>query len=573
MRLAIAGVAVAALVFVAAAPAAEEEETPRCHGRRAKIVGTDGDDLLQGTPERDVIWGGDGNDTILGSLGNDLLCGGPGADLVHGGRGNDVADGGAGDDDRVIGDLGDDKLTGGAGDGDEVAGSLGIDTINGGPGDFDYVHGDYGYDRMDGGPGQGDIASFATDVGAGQNGGVKVSLARHRARGDGHDRLYRFESLEGSAFDDILVGNAQANVVDGGAGDDVIRGGGGNDHLVGGQGTDHCNGAKGRTASCGREAPPKASAYVELDPVSAGGGGLELVGGGGGDHFRVAFDEATSSFGVTAAEGIALGPGCQRVSAVQATCPSEGPARWVMADLGPGRDSLTVEGSLAGAQNVRIAGGLGDDTIHGGEEDDLIEAGFGADKLYGGGGADGLIGSRPGPTFLYGEGDGDLLAAGGGCAGGALVGGPGRDDASFAETPAHPGVLHVSFPAHSAWIDAVPGCHRVHLSPTNEDMEGSFDWDVLVGDGRPNAMLGQPGADRFYGGGGDDVIDARDGTRDFSIQCGPGSAPAPGRPVRGTSAGRALTDPFDPAPALCDVTKHGHPVDGLGAADEHEPGS
>ena len=42
-------------------------------------------------------------------------------------------------------------------------------------------------------------------------------------------------------------------------------------------------------------------------------------------------------------------------------------------------------------------------------------------------------------------------------------------------------------------------------------MEGSFDWDILVGDGRPNAMLGQPGADRFYGGGGEDVIDARDG--------------------------------------------------------------
>ena len=149
---------------------------------------------------------------------------------------------------------------------------------------------------------------------------------------------------------------------------------------------------------------------------------------------------------------------------------------------------------MAGAQNVRIAGGLGNDTIQGGSEDDLIEAGFGADRLYGGAGADGLIGSTPGPTFLYGGPDGDLLAAGGGCAGGALVGGPGRDDASFAETPAHPGILHVSFPAHAAWIDAIPGCHRVHLSPTDEDMEGSFDWDILVGDGVANAMLGQPGA-------------------------------------------------------------------------------
>ncbi len=562
----------AALVFVAAAPPGEEEvEEARCHGRRATIVGTEGNDVLRGTPGRDVIWGGGGDDTIFGSLGNDLLCGGPGSDVIHGGRGNDVIDGGAGNDDRVYGDLGDDKLTGGPGNGDEVAGGLGIDTLNGGPGNFDFVHGDYGYDRMDGGPGKGDIASFATDVGAGRDGGVKVNLAKHRARGDGHDRLFRFESLEGSAFDDILIGNGQANVIDGGAGNDTIRGGGGKDTIDGGPGTDRCSGAKGNTTSCGPEAKPKASAYAEIDPVVGGGGGLELLGGGGDDHFVLAFDEATSTFGITAKKGIAIGNGCSRVSAVQVSCAAGGPARWVTADLGPGNDSLTVEGSLAGAQNVRIAGGLGNDTIHGGEEDDLIEAGFGADKLYGGGGADGLIGSRPGPTYLYGGPGGDLLAAGGGCAGGALVGGPGRDDASFAETPAHPGILHVSFPAHSAWIDAIPHCHKVHLSPTDEDMEGSFDNDVLVGDGGPNAMLGQPGQDRFYGGGGEDVIDARDGTRDLSIQCGRGSVARSGA-VHGSAAGRALTDPFDPAPVLCEVTKHGHPVDGLGAADEHEVG-
>jgi Ca2+-binding RTX toxin-like protein len=568
MRLAISGVLLAAaVVFIAAAPAPEEED-PRCHGRLAKIVGTADDDVLAGTPERDVIWGGGGDDSIHGSLGNDLLCGGPGADLVHGGRGNDEVDGGAGDEDRAIGDLGDDKVIGGTGDADEAAGSLGIDTASGGPGDFDFVHGDYGYDRMDGGPGKGDIASFATDVGAGRSGGVKVSLARHRARGDGHDRLFRFENLEGSAFEDVLVGNGKANVIDGGGGDDVARGGGGKDELLGGQGTDRCNGAKGRTTSCGKEKKLKASAYVELDSVLGKGGGLQLVGGEGSDHFVIAFDEETSTFGVSAEKGIALGQGCNRVSPVEASCPSEGPARWLMADLGPGSDSLVVEGSVAGAENVRIAGGFGNDTIRGGDEDDLIEGGFGADKLYGGDGADGLIGSRPGPTFLYGEGDGDLLAAGGGCAGGALVGGPGRDDASFAETPAHPGILHVSFPARAAWIDAIPNCDRVHLSPTNEDMEGSFDWDILVGDARPNAMLGQPGADRFYGGGGDDVIDARDGTRDFSIQCGRGSAPKAGRPAFGTPTGRALTDSFDPGAVLCEITKYGKPVDGLGIANE-----
>ncbi len=555
-------------VFVVSTGAAtnDEIEEPRCHGRQPKIVGTDKDDVLQGTPGRDVIWGGLGNDTISGSLGNDLLCGGPGEDLVHGGRGNDTADGGPGDDDRVIGDLGDDHLFGGPGKADEVAGSLGIDILSGGPGDFDLVHGDYGYDRMDGGAGRGDIASFATDVGAGRSGGVKVSLAAHKARGDGHDRLFRFEDLEGSAFDDVLVGNRLGNTIDGGPGDDRISGGKGDDEIFGGQGSDRCSGAKGHTTSCGRERRSKSSAYVELDPAPGGGGGLEIVGGGGRDDFTVSYDEASASFGVIAAKGISLGPGCIRTSAVSATCPTDGLARWLMADLGPGNDSLRVEGSLEGAQNVRIAGGLGDDTIRGGPEDDLIEAGFGSDRLYGGAGSDGLIGSTPGPTFLYGGPNGDLLAAGGGCAGGAIVGGPGRDDASFAETQAHPGLLFISFPQNKAWVDEVRNCKPVRLDNTNEDMEGSFDWDVLIGDRRANAMLGQPGADRFYGGGGDDVIDARDGDRDFSIQCGRGKAPKKGKPIRGVAAGRALKDSFDPTPALCSIAKNGKPVPGLGNA-------
>jgi Ca2+-binding RTX toxin-like protein len=557
----VVGVAAVAAGLVAIATAgaaeAETEETPRCHGRRATIVGSAGNDVLRGTPGRDVIWGGGGDDEIFGSLGNDLICGGPGDDLVHGGRGNDIVDGGPGTD-RAYGDLGDDKVVGGPGDGDEVSGGLGIDTLNGGPGNFDLVHGDYGYDRMDGGPGRGDIASFATDPGAGRHGGggVWVSLRAHRARGDGHDRLFRFDSIEGSAFADTLIGNGRANVIDGGPGNDRIRGGGGADELNGGQGSDHCLGGR-RAVSCGSEAPPTGSSYVTLDPVSGGGAGLQIVGGPGGDHFTaIAFSAESDSFGVGSTGSIALGPGCRRPAGgdpTQAVCPVEGPARWLMADLGPGNDSLRVEGSLAEVGFVRLAGGPGNDVIHGGPEEDLIESGPGSDHIYGGAGADGLIGGLPGPTYLYGEGDGDLMAAGGGCAGGALVGGPGRDDASFAETQAHPGTLYISFAAHSAWIDAIKGCHHVHLSPTDEDMEGSFDYDVLIGDSGPNAMLGQPGKDRFYGRGGADIIDARDGVRDFSIQCG----------RRGQPEGLALTDPFDPPPLDCADHTIGSPVAGL----------
>jgi Ca2+-binding RTX toxin-like protein len=577
MRAAAVAAVLIALLFVGNALGADspkEEEVPRCHNARPTIVGTEGAEFLRGTPGRDVILGLGGDDEIVGSLGNDIICGGPGADQIHGGRGNDIVDGGAGDFDRVIGDLGDDHVLGGNGDGDEAAGSLGIDTVSGGPGDMDLVHGDYGYDRMDGGAGAGDIASFATDVGAGKSGGVKVALAEHKARGDGHDRLFRFESIEGSAFDDILVGNKQANVIDGGPGKDVLRGGGGADTLNGDEGPDRCQGAKGRTTSCGHERRPKASGYVEVDATPGGGGGLAIVGRGGPDHFVIAYDADNEVFGVTARKGIAIGPGCSRPggSPTQVVCALGGPARWLMADLGPGNDSAKVEGSLAAVGFVRLAGGLGNDTIKGGPEDDLIEAGFGADKLYGGAGSDGLIGSTPGPTFLYGGANGDLLAAGGGCAGGRIVGGPGKDDASFAETQAHPGLLWVSFPRNKAWIDEVRGCNPVRLDNSNEDMEGSFDNDVLIGDGGKNAILGQPGEDRIYGGGGDDVLDARDGVRDAAVQCAPGSQIVSGTHLRAASNGHAFVDPFDPHPVSCGETTIGHPVKGLGKTQDHQPG-
>ena len=582
MRKVVVLAALAALLIVSSAlgatPAEEGEDVPRCHGRQAEIVGTDGDDVIRGTPERDVIATGKGDDVVFASLGNDLICGGPGSDQLHGGRGNDEVFGDAGDEDQVSGALGDDKVVGGPGARDEVAGDLGIDIVNGGPGDEDLVHGDYGYDRMSGGAGGGDIASFATARAGGKGSGVWVSLRKHRSRGDGHDKLFGFESLEGSAFRDTLIGSPQANVISGGLGDDHLVGGGGADTLDGGQGTDGCVGAKGRTTSCGKEPAPKGSAFIQLNPTPGGGAGLQIVGGGGRDQFVVAFDESSQTFGITAKKGLAIGPGCAHAphTALAVTCAANGPGRWLMADLGPGNDSLRVEGTLESIGSVRFAGGFGNDTIKAGPEDDLVEAGPGADKLYGGDGADGLVGGLPGPTFLYGEGSGDLLAAGGGCAGGALVGGPGRDDASFAETQAHPGLLIVSFLAHAAWVTTVKGCDHVHLSKTNEDMEGSFDWDVLIGDGGPNAMLGQPGEDRFYGMGGDDIIDARDGVKDFSIQCGRGEPPRQikvrgenGKPQiketagTGEPEGRAITDSFDPSPYNCAFVKHGTPVPGL----------
>jgi Ca2+-binding RTX toxin-like protein len=566
------GCLVAAFLAVTAS-GAESEATPMCHGKRATIVGTGGGDVIKGTDAPDVIWAGPGDDKVYGGLGNDIICGGAGDDLIHGGRGNDWIEGDSGTD-RLLGDLGDDKAAGGGGDHDEVSGGLGIDTVSGGAGNEDLVRGDYGYDRMDGGPGKGDIASFATSVAGRKGSGVWASLPRHKAYGDGHDRLFRFESIEGSAFHDTLIGDGNPNVIAGGPGNDTIEGGGGRDELDGGQGDDHCKGGPIRV-SCGKEPVPAGSAYVTLDPNPEGGAGLQVVGGNGPDHFVVSFNEEKVEakegevkegeaeptggvFTVSAQAALAAGEGCTATAGEpkQVTCPTRGPGRWLMADLGPGNDSLAVQGSLEDIDFVRVNGGDGNDTIRGGPEEDLLQSGPGADHIYGGEGSDGLIGGLPGPTYLYGEGGGDLLAAGGGCAGGTLDGGPGDDDASFAETQAHPGTLYVSLEAGWAWINAIKHCDKVRLPGSDEDIEGSFDNDVLIGDARDNVMLGQPGVDSFFGRGGNDVIVAADGVKDWYIQCG----------NKGHPEGTAIVDSIDPEAQDCAKVVEGGTVAGLGKA-------
>jgi Ca2+-binding RTX toxin-like protein len=530
----------------------------RCGGALVTVTGTDGPDQLRGTPGPDVIYGGGGDDSITGLNGGDRLCGGPGDDVISGGlrgdrisggpgndtisggtgsdhlygddgidwmragRGNDAIDGGPGDGDQVFGDLGDDRARGGPGDGDLVSGGLGIDVASGGPGNGDLVSGDFGFDRMLGGPGSGDVASFATAVPEQGVRGVVASLRTGRAVGDGQDRLFGFEDLEGSAFADVLQGDPRANVIDGGPGDDRVFGGGGADTAIGEQGSDRCRAPT--VVSCSREAPIRASAYVQLDHSGDLATGLDVIAGPGADRIALSLDPASDVFTVSASRPLALGEGCTRAPDTMdtVTCAAGSRASRVVAELGAGNDSLTVGGDLRTVDQVRVAGGPGNDMIRGGAEADLFEAGSGADQLYGGRGSDGLIGGIPGPDLLVGGRDGDLLGAGGACVGGALIGGRGRDNASFAETPAHPGILYASLAAGYAKIAAVPHCRPVRLARSDEDLEGSFDYDVLIGDGGPNGINGQPGRDVFMGRGGNDSIYSRDGTRDFSISCGGG---------------------------------------------------
>ncbi len=81
------------------------------------IVGTDGNETINGTAGTDMIFGLLGRNTINGLGSNDLLCGGNGVDTLNGGDGGDT----------LVGNRGDDTLTGDAGP-DYFSGGQGTDT-------------------------------------------------------------------------------------------------------------------------------------------------------------------------------------------------------------------------------------------------------------------------------------------------------------------------------------------------------------------------------------------------------------------------------------------------------------
>lgn len=583
------------VVYVARALAASslQAKVPSCDGHKATIVGTEGSDVLVGTPGPDVIWGGVGNDVIYGLGGNDIICGGSGNDVIHGGagndrifggsgndviygeagddilnggsgsniiyggRGDDVITGGSGNENILYGGAGDDRIIGGSGNGDVLYGGLGIDHLIGGSGNGDILDGGYGWDFLNGGSGHDDTASFATMPRSEETGnGVHASLKTGLATGDGRDRLRNIENLEGSAFNDVLIGNRRNNKLFGGPGYDTLIGGGGRDELNGGSGTDHCRGAPpARRISCGheREARTGVQVYLEpgIDPASAG---VVVVGSAGADDISVGLDSASDQLSITAKKPLSVHNSCRHSAATlsQATCPLGGLPRWLTVDLGAGNDRFRVAGSLVGVGEVRVDGGPGNDVLRGGPEEDLLEGGPGADRLYGGAGADALVGGPGGPKILEGGPGDDLLAAGPPCGGGKIIGGSGRNDVSFAELPIQPGILYASLARGIAYVEGVRGCHPLRISQA-QDLEGSFGPDILIGNHRGNHIIGWPGVDRIYGDGGPDLIDARDGERDAVIQCG----------TKGHPSGEALIDRFDPRPLYCLKVSYGRPLPGL----------
>jgi Ca2+-binding RTX toxin-like protein len=213
----------------------------------ANIVGTAGNDTLNGSANADQIFGLGGNDTLNGRAGNDIL---------FGGEGNDVLTGGIGDD-QLFGEAGDDRFIWNTGDGNDI------------------VEGGGGIDRLEI---NGDGNAENTQI---LNNGTRVFVSTTTNGVTSTLDIADVENLvvrAGGGDDTLVAGNGIATLtnltLDGGDGNDAILGGDGNDTLLGGSGNDFIDGNRGNdTASLGG-----GNDVFGWDP----GDGSDVVEGNGG---------------------------------------------------------------------------------------------------------------------------------------------------------------------------------------------------------------------------------------------------------------------------------------------------
>ena len=314
--------------------------------------GTNGPDVLVGTPRDDVLNGLAGNDIIRGLAGSDVLNGGSGRDDLRGGAGNDVLRGGAGRD-SLYGGSGADRLFGGAGN-DYLDGGTGADKLHGGDGNDilvwntgpvelrdQFVPGP----ELDGGAGRdtlrvnSEVLHYIDDFEGGWDGPFRGEVGILAEEGTlsllvgnstPEDAPYIFAPVDGierfeisslgrvvietrgeqeidytvlaTRHDDFLVGGSGRQVLFGRNGDDVIGGGDGDDELYGGAGKDWISGGAGVDWMVGGSGDDVFSDYLP-DMLGETISRFEGAGRAGGDTLELQLPATPDRIKVTEGAG------------------------------------------------------------------------------------------------------------------------------------------------------------------------------------------------------------------------------------------------------------------------------
>jgi Ca2+-binding RTX toxin-like protein len=206
------------------------------------VVGTSDDDEITGNGSANRLEGAAGDDTLIGGGGNDTLIGGADHGFFEGGTGADSIVGANLHDwvtyeNSTVGvtvnlSLTTAQVSAGDASGDilslieDVRGSAFNDTLTG-TDVKNYIEGGIGADRLDGGDGFDYAIYNNSTVGVTVNlGAAGAQVSAGEASGD---VFINIEGVDGSDFNDRLVGTADANGLYGELGNDTLTGGAGSD--------------------------------------------------------------------------------------------------------------------------------------------------------------------------------------------------------------------------------------------------------------------------------------------------------------------------------------------------------
>ncbi|MEP9390257.1 FG-GAP-like repeat-containing protein [Mesorhizobium sp. KR9-304] len=421
---------------------------------------------VRGTDSIDELTGDDNDNELFGLGGNDTLSGADGNDYLEGGAGND----------ELIGGSGDDYLVGGEGD----------DTYHGGGT----------------GPDQFDVVSFRDETGGS---GVVVDLAAGTATDTygNEETLIDIEEVDGSQNDDTIVGNDADNFFRGFDGADSYDGGVGFDQVA----YDAETGDNGVVIdlsvldvdgfATGTDTYGKVEKFKSIEMLRGSENADAFIGDDGDNIFR----------GMAGDDVMDGGDGWDTVRYDRDV--NRGGTSGVTVSLlaGTATDGFGDSDTLFNFE--RVVGTETDDWLIGDNLDNELIGLGGADSLDGFSGNDYLEGGAGDDILDGGQGD-DYLAGGEGDD--TYIGGDGPDqyDAiSFRDETGAFGVV-VDLGAGTATdtydnvtIESVTGI---------EEVDGSKNSDMLIGNADDNFFRGFDGSDSYSGGAGDfDQVSFDDG--------------------------------------------------------------
>lgn len=300
---------------------------------------------LTGSQYNDVLEGDETPNTLAGNFGNDYLIGGVGPDVLYGDLTPE-------DEERALEGL------------EEAV----VET----------TQLDEALRKFEEQKGKRDIASYETSTQ-----GLRIELSEPDAdglvslinsTGDAEgDVIKEIEQINGSQYDDTIIGNSQDNILSGLGGKDILRGGGGTNTLS------YRTSQAGVTVNLLDRVVSDGDA--DGDDIDGSFANVEgsywdenVITGDDDPNLLVGGQKSDTIYGLSGGDSIVGDAGDDIIDAG---------ADSDIIDAGEGNDNV-----LAGTGNDTIFGREGDDTIDAGDDDDWINAGLGTNTIQGGTGDD-----------------------------------------------------------------------------------------------------------------------------------------------------------------------------------------